>query len=231
MNSPDRVEAVKQQYARRMADARKSVYLPTNPVNLKSMQERERAIAAALVKELQVPLSEARVLEVGCGNGDNLLMLIRLGLDPANLVGSELLPKRVASSRHRLPAPTVILSGDACELPYPPDSFDIVYQSTVFTSLLDPDFQQELAAKMWSWTRPGGAILWYDFTYNNPRNPDVLGVPLKRVRELFPLADIVSRRLTLAPPIARRLPAWLYDCVNVLRPLRTHLLCWIRKPL
>jgi SAM-dependent methyltransferase len=231
MNSPDRVEAIKQQYARRMAGARKSVYLPTNPVNLKSIQERERAIAAVLVKELPMPLWDARVLEVGSGNGDNLLMLIRLGLDPANLVGSELLPKRVASSRHRLPSPTKIHSGDACELPYPPDSFDIVLQSTVFTSLLDPDFQQELAAKMWSWTRPGGAVLWYDFTYNNPRNPDVRGVPLKRVRELFPLAEIVSQRLTLAPPIARRLPAWLYDGANVLRPLRTHLLCWIRKPL
>ena len=28
---------------------------------------------------------------------------------------------------------------------------------------------------------PGGGVLWYDFTVNNPRNPDVRGVPMKRV--------------------------------------------------
>ena len=39
---------------------------------------------------------------------------------------------------------------------------------------------------MWRWVRPGGGVLWYDFTFDNPRNPDVRGVPLARVRELFP---------------------------------------------
>ena len=48
----------------------------------------------------------------------------------------------------------------------------------VFPSILDDSFQQKLADRMWALTKPGGGILWYDFIYNNPRNPDVRGVPL-----------------------------------------------------
>jgi len=36
-----------------------------------------------------------------------------------------------------------------------PASQDIVYVSTVFSSLLDPGFQERLAGVMWRWLRPG----------------------------------------------------------------------------
>jgi hypothetical protein len=47
-------------------------------------------------------------------------------------------------------------------------------------------------------------------------------------------ASIDVRHLTLAPPIARafcRLHPALYTLCNALPSLRTHLLCWIVKPL
>jgi hypothetical protein len=37
-----------------------------------------------------------------------------------------------------------------------------------------------------------GGGFWYDFTYNNPHNPDVRGVPVKRIRQLFPEAQMIS---------------------------------------
>ena len=76
-------------------------------------------------------------------------------------------------------------------------------------------------------------MLWYDFTVNNPRNPDVRGVPLARVRELFPHGHITTRRVTLAPPISRlvcRVHPAAYGLFNALPWLRTHVLCWIAKP-
>ena len=106
-------------------------------------------------------------------------------------------------------------------------------QSTVFSSLLDDAFQQRLADAMWRWTKPGGAVLWYDFTVNNPSNPDVRGVPLARVRELFPQGRITTRRVTLAPPLSRlvcRVHPAAYGLFNALPWLRTHVLCWIAKP-
>jgi len=115
----------------------------------------------------------------------------------------------------------------------PDASEDIVLQSTVFSSLLDGPFQWRLAQAMWRWVRPGGGVLWYDFTVNNPRNPDVKGVPVARIRELFPSGRLSYRRLTLAPPIARgvcQLHPALYAWFNAVPLLRTHVLAWIEKP-
>jgi SAM-dependent methyltransferase len=143
----------------------------------------------------------------------------------------ELLPDRLAQARERLPGGVALLAGDATLAPVPPGSQDIVLQATVFSSLLDDAVQQALADAMWRWLKPGGAILWYDFTVDNPHNAQVRGVPLARLRQLFPRA-VCNQRITLAPPIARRVvrvhPA-LYTVFNALPLLRTHLLAWIDK--
>lgn len=225
----DEPAAVAARYARRIDDGR---YDPLAPDVMLARQERERALARLLQRHLRRPLYELDVLEVGCGSGDNLLELLRLGADPARLVGSELLPARADRARRRLPAAAAVHVGDAMALPFAPASFDLVVQYTVFTSLLDDAFQQRLAMCMWQWLRPGGAVLWYDFTVDNPRNPDVRGVPLRRVRELFPQARIDARSVTLAPPLARAVCALhpsLYSLCNLLPLLRTHVLAWLAK--
>ena len=169
---------------------------------------------------------------VGCGAGGNLLELLRLGADPARLVGSELLPERTAAARRRLPSMLEVHEGDALALPFAPASFDLVLQVTVFTSLLDDAFQQRLAQRMWQWLRPGGAVIWYDFAFDNPSNQHVRGVSMARVKTLFPQATIDVRRVTLAPPIGRRAASvhpMFWRALNLLPLLRTHRLAWIGK--
>ncbi|HJW11048.1 MAG TPA: class I SAM-dependent methyltransferase [Albitalea sp.] len=226
------VDAVRERYARREPhDARYSLL---NPAAMLAWQERQRATARLLVQLGFMDLSSLSLLDVGCGSGGNLLDCLRMGFAPQHLAGIELLPERYEAARASLPEAVQLALGDATVAPLPPASFDIVAQSTVFSSLLDDAFQQRLADAMWAALKPGGGVLWYDFTVNNPRNPDVRGVPLARVRELFPRGTLRQRRLTLAPPIARRVSAWhpsLYTLFNLLPALRTHLLCWIQKPL
>lgn len=226
----DEPAAVAARYAQRVDDGR---YDPLKTDVLLARQERERAIAALLRRHAPRPLRALDVLEVGCGHGDNLLELMRLGADPARLVGNELLPDRAAAARRRLPAALRLVEGDALAAPLPDAAFDVVLQSTVFTSLLDDAFQQRLAARMWQWVRPGGGVLWYDFAFDNPRNTHVRGVPVARIRALFPQADIDVRRVTLAPPLGRRAAALhpvLWRTLNLLPWLRTHRLAWIAKP-
>jgi len=229
-NPTDETRAVAERYARRGGLDRYS-YLQADV--WQSLQERQRALLKLLLRLGLTDLAHLRLLEVGCGAGGNLLELLRLGFAPANLSGAELLPERLAQARAVLPPALMLWGGDASTLDIVPASQDIVFQSTVFSSLLDDDFQQRLAAAMWSWVKPGGGVLWYDFTVNNPRNPDVRGVPLARVQQLFPQAVMTSRRLTLAPPIARavsRLHPSLYPVFNAFPLLRTHVLVWLQKP-
>lgn len=228
--APDETAAVAARYARRPAvDARYSLL---DRAALAEQQARVRAWAglwAAHVAELP----DWRITEVGCGDGGNLLDAIRLGAQPGHLRGLELLPARAERARARLPAGLRIDTGDALAADIAPGSQDAVLQFTVFSSLLDDDFQQRLADTMWRWVRPGGGVLWYDFAFNNPRNRDVRGVPMRRVRALFPQADITLRRVTLAPPLARaacRVHPVLHGLLSAVPLLRTHRLAWLRKP-
>jgi SAM-dependent methyltransferase len=223
--------AVRARYARRAShDDRYSL---VNPAALAAMQERQRALVALLRRSGMTSLAELRLLEIGSGGGGNLLELLRLGFAPGHLSGVELLAERHDAARAVLPVAVQLTCGDALALPEADASMDIVLQSTVFSSLLDDAFQARLAQAMWRRVKPGGGVLWYDFTFDNPNNADVRGVSLARVRELFPEAAMQHRRVTLAPPIARavcRVHPALYTVLNTVPLLRTHVLCWLAKP-
>jgi ubiquinone/menaquinone biosynthesis C-methylase UbiE len=227
-SEPDEIKA---RYARRTQPERYSLLRPDV---WQSVQERQRAMLGLFADLGHADLSTVRLLEVGCGSGSNLLEFLRMGFAPQHLSGVELLPDRYQLARAALPAALNLTLGDALALSLPDQSQDIVFVSTVFSSLLDDDFQQRLADAMWRWVKPGGGVLWYDFTVNNPRNADVRGVPLKRVQALFAQGQMRSQRVTLAPPVARlvtRAHPNLYGVFNVISLLRTHVVAWIAKPM
>ena len=223
-------QAVAERYARRTTGDR---YSPLRPEVNRLLQERQRALLGLMARAGLSSVGELRLTEVGCGSGSNLLEMLHLGFAPSHLQGVELLPERFAQARERLPSSLRLLLGDATQADIAPASQDLVLQSTVFSSLLDDDFQQQLARTLWQWVKPGGAVVWYDFTVDNPRNRDVRGVPLARIRQLFPQGRLTARRVTLAPPLARaacRVHPWLHDALNLLPLLRTHVLAWVAKP-
>ena len=227
--SHDELAQIQARYARRAAVVDR--YSLLRPEVWQMWAERHQALRRGLAQRPGGPQGW-RVLEVGCGGGGNLQDLLRLGCRPEHLTGLELLPERLAAAQACLPASVRLLGGDATTTPIEPSSQDLVLQFTVFSSILDTGLQQRLAAAMWQWLKPGGAVVWYDFVINNPRNPDVRGVPLARVRELFPAGELRAERLTLAPPLARavcRVHPSLYTVFNALPLLRTHRLVWIEK--
>ena len=227
----DEARNIEARYAKRGDDWHLASVVPLH--RTLAHQEKERACLRYLRRFPLEQLNTLRALEIGSGFGHNLQQFIRWGLAPENLVGSELLPDRTEIARQVLPAGVTLLSGDSTQLQLPLESFHIVHLSTVLSSILDDRFQQTLANTAWRFLRPGGAILWYDFVVNNPRNPDVRGVPRKRIRQLFPQARIELQSLTLAPPLARMVTRWappLYPIFNFTPLLRTHVLGWLTKP-
>ena len=216
-------EAVRARYARRST--------APDPALPCFLAERERAMRRWIV-ETGIDPSTARVLEVGCGTGGNLLDLIRFGFTPENLTGIELQRGRLEEARRSVPSSVKLIDGDALDVAFEPGMFDVVMLFTVFTSLLDEEYRERVAKHVWHLVKPGGGVLWYDFCFDNPRNPDVRGVPVKAIRGLFPEGALHCRRITLAPPLARaavRLHSSLYTLLNTIPLLRTHVLCWISK--
>lgn len=224
-------------YTRRDAQADARRYGMDNPYAFAAWQERLRRMRALLVVSGRHALHAMDVLEVGCGNGGNLQDLLRMGVVPARLAGVELMADRAARARELLPADCRIWQGDALapdmQRHIAPGSQDLIVLFTVFSSILAPDIQQQLAQRVWQWLKPGGAVLWHDFVYDNPRNPDVRGVSVKQLRALFPQAHLQVQRATLAPPIGRvacRVSPALYPVLNTVPWLRTHVLCLLSKP-
>lgn len=177
-------------------------------------------------------MGSKKLIEIGCGGGLNLLYFLKLGFNPENIVANELIEQRAESARKLLPESIKIIIGNAIDLQLPAEEFDIVFQSTVFSSILSFNSRKKLADVIWKIVKPGGGILWYDFIYNNPQNPNVKRVTLKDINELFPEAQKRTWRLTLAPPISRFVTKFhpnFYHVFNSLLFLRTHILCWIKK--
>lgn len=233
MSPPDRAAVVDAERVRQVYSSRTRTYDSLDVAILARRQELERAIARIFRRQFAGRMNSVKLLEVGAGQGTNILTFLKLGLSPANLYANELLPDRLAVLERLLPRDAHLLPGNALDIEPCPAAFDVVCQSLVFSSILDRDVQASIAAKMWSLVAAGGGVLWYDFTYDNPRNHDVRGVSLARVAELFPQAAIEARRVTLAPPLASvvtTLHPALYSVVNCVPLLRTHIVCWLQKP-
>ena len=205
----------------------------SNPGQLFLVQSRERVLLRMLGEHGRLPLSGQDVLEVGCGTGSWLRSLVQWGADPARVAAIDLIPGRVDEAR-RLSAPGVRIDvANATAIPYPDAAFDLVLQSTVFTSVLDAATRRAIAAEMLRVLKPGGAVLWYDFHFDNPRNADVKAVTPREVRALFPGCRVTLKRAGLAPPVARRLAPLSWMACHVLEKvpfLCTHHLGLIERP-
>ena len=207
-------------------------YSAFSPGHLFLLQQRERQVLALLARAGVRSLRSMRILEIGTGTGAWLRDFIRWGARPEHLAGVEPLAAPAAEARRLCPRGVRIVRGSAAALELEDESFDLVLQSLVFTSILDRGLRRIVAGEMRRVVRPTGLILWYDFHANNPRNPAVRGVGRREIRALFPDATVVLRRTTLAPPLARRLAArsWLLCCCLEKIPLLcTHYLGVIRK--
>ena len=175
---------IQEAYARREADDVR--YSWVNPAYQFMVQQRERRSLALLRRYDCENLAAKTILEVGCGTGQWLRDFVKWGARPENVTGIDLLPDRVTTARRLCPPTVRIQCASAAELPFCDQMFDLVLQSTVFTSILDPDLKRRVAAEMMRVVKEEGIILWYDYHVNNPWNSDVRGVNRREIARLFP---------------------------------------------
>lgn len=197
---------------------------PANAGNRWRMREHREQLERILVERLDRPLSECRILDVGCGYGSLLAWYHDLGAASENLVGVDLLSNRVRTARETYPELT-FMEANAEHLDFADGSFDLVSAFTVFSSILDPGMALNVARSMSRVLRPGGAVIWYDLRYPNPWNRHLRALTKRRIRRLFPSSTMALESTTLLPPVARRLGRFsdrAYPLLASVPALRSH---------
>ena len=223
-----RIQAENQRRANELDSDR---YSPWQPDQIFLTTVR-KAVAAAMLREALVfPQTGDKCLEVGCGTGGWLADLISWGVRETDLHGIDIDALRINRAKEILPGADLRI-GDAASLPWDSGTFDIVICSTLFTSVLDLGVRCLIAGEIVRVLAPGGALLWYDFAFNNPRNPHVRGISRSELRQLFPQLAGKIRSVTLAPPLARLIVPRSWTLASLLEAvpfLRTHLLAILIK--
>jgi ubiquinone/menaquinone biosynthesis C-methylase UbiE len=198
------IERIRREYAERekklLVNDKYSLF---NQAHLFATHQRQRTTSKALQKKGITDLSKLSILEIGCGNGGVLTEFLNFGASPHNLYGVDLLSDRLAYAHTRLLA-SHFANADGQNIPFPSQSFDIVMQYTALSSVLNKEIRRKITQDMIRVLKKNGVILWYDF-WLNPTNRQTRGIRRAEIRELFPNCDFEFHKITLAPPIARRI--------------------------
>ncbi len=232
MNKTDDLQRMRAEYDRRRHAAGGNMrYSVFNLAYLFTIQQRQRAVLAALSRYGISSLTGQRILEVGCGSGGVLLEYQAAGAAPEYLAGVDLLFDPLVQARRKLSASTLACA-DGQHLPFAGASFDLVLQYTAFSSVLDSQIRARMAGEILRVLKPGGQVVWYDFWWN-PTNPQTRGIRPAEIRALFPGCSARVRKITLAPPIARRLVPISWGMGLMLESVQlfnTHYLVFLQKP-
>lgn len=167
MNSTSRAEIdrIKEAYKQRDGGIcssvwKRDIYHPRHPMGRLFYEHNYNALVTAL-NHLDVHLENSTVLDVGCGEGAWLRLLVELGAKPDNLSGIDLSEGRIQTARQHNPA-IHLTTSDGERISFPSGSFDIVMQVVVFSSIIEQNLARALLAEMLRVTRPGGYIFWID---------------------------------------------------------------------
>lgn len=220
-----RTDKLSSVYTRYADSEYRSRWSAENPGNAAIVSERERVLERLT---LDWKSGAATVLDLGCGNTTVLPPV----LSRSRRVGIDILFERVVRARTDDDS-RVLVCGDGAALPLRSASFEAVVLSTVLSSVPEPDIRTQIASECARVLVPGGAVIWYDMRFSNPKNRHTAPLRRRDVERLFPDFEATWRSLTVLPPLACRLgesTSSLYPRLARIPLLRSHLAGVLVKP-
>ena len=166
-------------------------------MNVRASEPAMQAICARYMAQIVLP-QDARVLEIGCGNGATTRLIMEY-VSPAQLVGTDPSPVFIDMARATFAGePRVSFAlGDAVATGQADASFDLVIAHTVYSHLADPEGALAEAHRV---LRPGGQLVIFDGDFATITVALFDGDPLQSA------VATVLRHMMHAPYIMRRLP-------------------------
>jgi 2-polyprenyl-3-methyl-5-hydroxy-6-metoxy-1,4-benzoquinol methylase len=159
---------------------------PVRPMDPLALRRYTSPLRRRFAREFRIrslgPLAGKRVLDVGCGEGGDSVLLAKLGA--AQVTGVDLSERAVIAARERSLINGV---GDRVDFVCAPvetaniehDSYDIVWCNAILHHLTDN--LELVMRRLAAWAAPDGLI--------SLAEPTAFNRPLRRLRELVPLAS------------------------------------------
>lgn len=201
---------------------------PRNPISVFYRQAQERMIID-LFNVADINLENMVSLDVGCGTGGFLRFLSSLGSLPEHLNGIDLMSYRIQQAKCSSPEAIKYIIGNAETLPYNDQSFDLISQFTVFSSILNTDMRVNVAREIYRVLKGGGNILWYDM--KTASTSTTRGIEADEIKRLFPNCSINYMTRCHSPYISRfaKRSHLLCEFIELLPGKKTHLLALLQK--
>jgi SAM-dependent methyltransferase len=181
------------------------------------------------------PLGERRLLDAGCANGKWLeICCRRWGARQIHCFGNDGREDRWREWRQTNPgAEITFVLKPTHELDFAAQSFNVVHQSMMLSSIVDSETRTRTAEVLWRLLGPNGILISYDF-WLNPLNSGTVGIDWMELQRLFPDGrKVYARSLTVAPPLGRKLTMLRKPILLALEKLRfmnSHLLVALQRP-
>jgi SAM-dependent methyltransferase len=180
-----------------------------------------------------------RILDFGCGTGSTETYLKEF-FPNAVIFGVDASAESIRAAQGIKLDGVAFVHSDALELPFPDDSFDLIYSNGTYHHI-EPNDHERILFEMSRVCRPGGSLFIFE---NNPKNPlmmramqnnpfdkDATVVPPARLRKQTQTAGFLNREICyyfFFPKFLRRLRplekwlGWL--------PFGAQYFLWARKP-
>lgn len=179
-------------------------YHPALPENYYLINSREKVFVSSLLKCFGTNFDNVKVLDLGFGYGHDIFTLIKSGFKVENISGVEVIEERFNNLKNIIPNANLKLN-NGFNIPFDNEEFDLIIQSTVFSSILDKNSRKELANEMIRVLKPKGKIFFYDLKFNNPWNKNVIKMDVNEINDLFPNYNKKFISTTLNPIAVRKI--------------------------
>jgi len=224
----ERIRSVYENYAR---DAGKQRVWGDSTAHRFQLERKWSRILEMLNRDRLIP-RDSRILDLGVGSGTECNSILQAGFRQGAFVGLDLNERSLHGAREKHPWLRT-LAGNGTKLPFRDGAFDVVYQSTVISSVIDASRRLAILKEAGRVLRSGGILISYDMRYPNPWNRQTRPLRLAEIRRALPHWKLKATSLTGIPQIIRPLSTVslsLCRLVEAVPLLRSHLLVFARKP-
>lgn len=163
-------------------------------------------------------LRDLKFLDIGCGNGNFELSLLKFGIHHNNIYGVDLSFHRLLKFNTSFPKITVI-NNNAMYLPFNNQVFDVVFQRVVFSSILDDNICYCISGEMLRVLKKNGIIIWYDSYGGKKMSKYTRSYIEKDINNFFPNCTYKFKKIIPHSQITFRLAKYSWLACDIISKL------------